>query len=119
MTTSWGICSTKTSAAPSASQSQGSGDPDLALFPTLQSGIYRSGTENDFDLARIFGFGSGDQDFDIKGGFNGYSWAVRAGNVGALPVPAAVWLFGSGLIGLLGLARRERRHRQGRGRDFD
>ena len=37
-----------------------------------------------------------------------YSWAVHAGNVGAVPVPAAVWLFGSGLIELLGLARRKR-----------
>ena len=28
--------------------------------------------------------------------------------VGAVPVPAAVWLFGSGLIGLVGIARRKR-----------
>ena len=27
--------------------------------------------------------------------------------VGAVPIPAAVWLFGSGLIGLIGLARRK------------
>ena len=26
---------------------------------------------------------------------------------GAVPIPAAVWLFGSGLIGLIGLARRK------------
>jgi len=30
--------------------------------------------------------------------------------VGAVPVPAAVWLFGSGLIGLIGLARRKSNH---------
>jgi len=30
-----------------------------------------------------------------------------AGNVSAVPVPAAVWLFGSGLIGLIGFARRK------------
>ena len=35
-------------------------------------------------------------------------WAVRDGDVSAVPVPAAVWLFGSGLIGLLGLARRKK-----------
>jgi len=29
-------------------------------------------------------------------------------NVSAVPVPAAVWLFGSGIIGLLGIARRRR-----------
>lgn len=30
-----------------------------------------------------------------------------SGSVGVVPVPAAVWLFGSGLIGLVGLARRK------------
>lgn len=29
--------------------------------------------------------------------------------VGAVPVPAAVWLFGSGLLGLVGAATRKRR----------
>ena len=36
----------------------------------------------------------------------GYAWAVYDGDV--VPVPAAVWLFGSGLIGLIGVARRKR-----------
>jgi len=31
-----------------------------------------------------------------------------AGDVSAVPVPAALWLFGSGLIGLVGLARRKK-----------
>lgn len=41
-------------------------------------------------------------------------WSVSAGNTeftaiatSTVPVPAAVWLFGSGLLGLLGLARRK------------
>jgi len=34
------------------------------------------------------------------------AWAVRPGDVAAIPEPAAVWLFGSGLLGLLGLRRR-------------
>jgi hypothetical protein len=33
---------------------------------------------------------------------NGSDW------VGAVPVPAAVWLFGSGLLGLIGIARRKK-----------
>jgi hypothetical protein len=33
---------------------------------------------------------------------------VATSNVSAVPVPAAVWLFGSGLIGLVGFARREK-----------
>jgi hypothetical protein len=32
-----------------------------------------------------------------------------SGWIGAVPVPAAVWLFGSGLLGLAGVARRRRR----------
>jgi hypothetical protein len=40
------------------------------------------------------------------GGFNtGYTWVLDAGPQAAIPVPAAVWLFGSAL-GLLGVARR-------------
>ncbi len=37
-----------------------------------------------------------------------FAWAVRSGDVTVVPVPAAVWLFGSGLIGLIGIARRKR-----------
>ena len=46
-----------------------------------------------------------------------YEWTWGSGasadsftlNVGAVPVPAAVWLFGSGLLGLVGIARRKAR----------
>ena len=40
----------------------------------------------------------------------GVTYALHLeGTVQTVPVPAAVWLFGSGLMGLLGLARRRRR----------
>lgn len=37
-----------------------------------------------------------------------YSWAIHAGDVGAatVPLPAAMWLLGSGLLGLLGMSRK-------------
>jgi hypothetical protein len=35
-----------------------------------------------------------------------YAWAVRDGDVTTVPAPAAAWLFGSGLIALLRVARR-------------
>jgi hypothetical protein len=37
------------------------------------------------------------------------TWAVRPGDVSAVPVPAAVWLFGSGILSLIGLASRKTR----------
>lgn len=37
------------------------------------------------------------------------SSAYFAGSVSHVPVPAAVWLFGSGLLGLVGVAKRNRR----------
>jgi hypothetical protein len=38
-----------------------------------------------------------------------YAWAVRDGDVAvsAVPIPATIWLFSSGLIGLIGFARRK------------
>lgn len=37
-----------------------------------------------------------------------YVWAVRDGNVLATPIPASLWLFGSGLIGLIVSARKKK-----------
>lgn len=36
---------------------------------------------------------------------NKLAWAVRSGDISAVPIPAATWLFGSALVGLLGLAK--------------
>jgi hypothetical protein len=84
-----------------------SGDPDLAKFPSLQSFFYWSGTEYDSSYAVNFYFGYGSQGTASQGN-NNVSWAVHAGNVGAVPIPAAVWLFGSGLLGLVGISRRNK-----------
>jgi hypothetical protein len=37
---------------------------------------------------------------------NGASTDTITVNIGAVPIPAAIWLFGSGLLGLIGIARR-------------
>lgn len=47
---------------------------------------------------------------DNPSGFGGVNWKIHLeGTVSAVPVPAAAWLFGSGLIGLIGLSRRKPR----------
>lgn len=79
------------------------------LFSNIQSSDYWSATEyplNSTDVAWYFRFRFGYQDGHPKRS-NIYAWAVHNGDVGSVPIPAAAWLFGSGLIGLMGLARRK------------
>ncbi len=72
---------------------------------------YWSGTEFDSERAWVFDFG-----FGIPGSViasykydNYYGWAVRSGDIALVPVPPAVWLFATGLMGLVGAAGRKRR----------
>lgn len=61
-----------------------------------------------FDFAWSFNF-RGYTNADGKQiGYN-KAWAVRTGDVAAVPLPAAVWLFGSALTGLTLLGARRRR----------
>ena len=65
---------------------------------SVPAGVILSGT----------GFGGNfTSDFDNLSSGTGTGIAVA--NVGTVPVPAALWLFGSGLLGLTGLARRRDR----------
>ena len=76
------------------------------LFTNIQSYEYWSSTEL-LELsytARVFHFSSGLQYIENKQN-HVYAWAVRTGDVAAVPIPAAFWLFGSGLVCLLGLRR--------------
>ena len=77
------------------------------LFTNLQSSVYWSGTEFASNPAGAwnFFFAAGTQVAAAKNLTN-FAWAVRPGDVAVVPVPAAVWLFGSAL-GLLGWMRRK------------
>jgi len=57
-----------------------------------------------------FQFRNGFQGFGSKNSYH-YVWAVRSGDVGvaSAPVPASIWLFGSGLLGLIGISRHKKK----------
>jgi hypothetical protein len=77
-------------------------------FSNVQAyGFYWSGTEYAGypSVAWLFSAYNGGQGNYTKSG-QFYAWAVSPGQVNAVPVPGAVWLFGTGLLGLLGLKRR-------------
>ena len=76
------------------------------LFTNVSYG-YWSGSEYapNPGSAWVFNTGTGYQLNGIKYGLL-YAWAVRPGDVAAVPVPGAFWLFGTALVGLIGLKRR-------------
>jgi hypothetical protein len=89
----------------------GSGLSNTGPFSNAQNGGYWSATELATDTSKAWGdsFNDGKQDVGSKT-YLGYAWAVHSGDVGTatVPLPAAVWLFGGGLLGLIGIARRKK-----------
>lgn len=85
-------------------------DPDLALFSNIQANPYWSGTtEAGFpDYAWDFSFTLGSQSDAFKTTNFLPAWAVHDGDIAAVPAPAAGWLLGTGLLGVLAGARRRR-----------
>ncbi len=75
-------------------------------FINIQDLNYWSGTQNSSTDALSFIFKDGIQSISAKTS-RFYTWAVHSGDVKIppVPVPAAIWLFGSGLIALLGVKR--------------
>lgn len=77
-------------------------------FKNLQAGVYWTGTEfflDTEDFAWTFQTDLGLQTDDLKSWQN-LSIAVRDGDFAPVPVPAAVWFFVSGLIGLIGMRKK-------------
>ena len=79
------------------------------LFYNVQSNNYWSGTEYAPSPYHAWFFSTyyDSQGFSVKGN-SFHALAVRPGDVAAVPLPAAAWLLGSGLLGLIGVARRQR-----------
>ena len=78
-------------------------------------GTKRTGTPDRMINDGIAGVFTGEKMYSQDGGsswfsFNqyGFDYASFNGTVSAVPAPASVWLFGSGLLGLVGMARRKK-----------
>lgn len=90
----------------------GTGPQDLNLFgsitlgnlQTIDMGLLAPLSLSSTDIASSGGYliWNGTQDLSQQ-----VSLSVESINIQAVPVPAATWLFGSGLIGLLGITRRK------------
>ena len=80
---------------------------NYTLFTNVKSSVYWSGSEYAPipSYAWNFNTSNGYQDYYNKD-VQYYAWAVRPGDVAAVPVPGAFWLFGSALVALTGLKRR-------------
>ena len=81
----------------------------MGLFTNVQSNKYWSGTESTYLMttAWYLDFSSGNQNTNDKLYSYGYAFAVRDGDIASVvPIPAAVYLFASGL-GLLGWVRKK------------
>jgi len=83
---------------------------NYGLFSNVQDFAYWSATElpPPANEAWFFNFVNGKQNSAPESNVN-FAWAVLTGGSHlVVPVPAAVWLFGSGLLGLIGIARRRK-----------
>jgi len=79
------------------------------LFSNIQAFRYWSSTEYGTGInSMAWGFEFGDGSQDVFSKTNSlFAWAVHDGDVSAVPIPASVFLFSSGLIGLIGFAKRK------------
>jgi len=84
--------------------------PYLALFTNVQNSGYWSGTEigsvNPYD-AFYFNTGNGSQNAGSKGQDH-YAWAMRSGDVAAVPEPGVIGLFGVGALAWAGTKQKRR-----------
>ena len=72
--------------------------------------VYWSGTESSSSSSNTVWY------FDIENGYqtdvnktdSGYAWAVRDGDVGAIPEPSSVAILALGLLGLIRVRRQYR-----------
>jgi hypothetical protein len=80
------------------------GQNDVGLVLNLQGGEYWSDSNPLLSQQWTFSTNTGNHHRRPDSHF---AWAVRDGDIAAVPIPASVWLFGSGLVGLFVIARKK------------
>jgi hypothetical protein len=84
----------------------------LLGFPTANNDVTNRFSDTDWIVLNITGTGITEGSFDFLNTYKTANVAAKiAGNclsaeVSNVPIPAAAWLFGSGLLGLVGIRRR-------------
>jgi len=78
------------------------------LFSNIQEAFYWSSTyrPGSTDTAIGLYFHSGYQNHNNQN-MPSYAWAVHSGDVSAVPLPASLWLFVSGVLGLAAVKKRQ------------
>jgi len=100
----------------------GVGDPNITsgLFSNIKNTMYWSSTSTSSERAWMTTFAAGGGVGALAVGnnyvyemrddmFSTYAWAVRSGDVAAVPLPAASWLFGPALAWLFSITGARRR----------
>lgn len=75
-------------------------------FLNLKAANYWTNAEYDPDTVVAYNLEYGFPTVGLKNSSN-YVWVVRPGDVAAVPVPGAIWLFGSAILGFAGVKRRK------------
>ena len=84
----------------------GTVDVNFGPTNTSESDAFATAVSTSFTLTQ-----AANVEFFIKDGPNGHEYSgdnLGGVSLSTIPVPAAVWLFGSGLLGLVGITRRKK-----------
>jgi len=90
----------------------GWGLENTGVFENLIGSVYWSGTECVVDSTGVWFFNLSNGIQNVGNTDAGmYGLALRGGTVSAVPIPAAIYMLGSGLIGLVSLRKRKQCNR--------